>query len=56
MTIPSNYIIRIYRKNRSDPEKIYGILEDIESGVKHRFSSFAALKKILASTEARYTR
>ncbi len=56
MTIPNNYIIRIYRRDRSDPEKIYGILEDIESGLKHRFTSFANLKKILAAAEARHPR
>jgi hypothetical protein len=56
MAVLKNYIIRIYRRDRSDPDKIWGILEDIESGVKHRFTSFGGLKKILAATDGRVPR
>jgi len=56
MTVLRNYIIRIYRRDRSDPDKIWGILEDIESGVKHRFTSFSGLKRILAAQDARAPR
>lgn len=54
--IRKNYIIRIYRRVRSDPDKIWGILEDVESGVKYRFTSFGGLKKILAATDGRMPR
>ena len=51
-----SFIIRIYRRDESDPGLIVGIVEDIEFNVKQRFSSFEELKKILFSTEGRIPR
>ena len=53
ITVLKNYIIRIYRRDRADPDKIWGIIEDIESGAKHRFTSFGELKRVLAATDGR---
>lgn len=53
MTVLKNYIIRVYRRDRSDSDKIWGIVEDIESGMKHRFTTFGGLKRVLAATDGR---
>ena len=45
------YIIRIYRRDESEPGMIVGIVEEIGTNVKQRFSSFEELKKILYPTE-----
>jgi hypothetical protein len=50
------YIIRIYRRDESEPGMIVGIVEDIGTNVKQRFSSFEELKKILYPTEGRIPR
>ncbi len=48
-----NFIVRIYRRDKSDPGSMVGIVEDIESGRKIGFTSFGGLKKILGATEGR---
>ena len=48
-----SYIIRIYRQDESDPGRVVGIVEDIESNVKQRFASFEELKRILGSPKDR---
>lgn len=50
------YIIRIYRRDESEPGMIVGIVEDIGTDLKQRFSSFEELKKILFPTEGRIPR
>lgn len=50
------YIIRIYRRDESEPGMIVGIVEDIGTNVKKRFSSFEDLRKILFSPEDRISR
>ena len=47
------YIIRIYRRDESEPGMIVGIVEDIGTNVKQRFSSFEELKKVLYPAEGR---
>jgi len=51
-----SYIIRIYRRDESDPGLIVGIVEDIESNVKQRFASFEELKRILGAPKGRLPR
>lgn len=51
-----SYIIRIYRRDESDPGLIVGIVEDIESNVKQRFASFEELKRILGAPKSRLPR
>jgi len=50
------YIIRIYRRDDSEPGMIVGIVEEVGTNVKQRFSSFEELKKILYPTEGRTPR
>ena len=50
------YIIRIYRRDESEPGMIVGIAEDIGTNVKQRFSSFEELRKILFPTEDLFPR
>lgn len=51
-----SYIVRIYRRDDSDPCLIVGIVEDIESNVKQKFSSFEELKRILGASKGRLPR
>lgn len=46
-----SYIIRIYRQDDSDPCLMVGIVEDAETNVKQRFTTFEELKGILAPTK-----
>lgn len=50
------YIIRIYRRDESEPGMVVGIVEDIGTNVKQRFSSFEELKKVLYPAEGRFPR
>ena len=47
------YVIRIYRRDESEPGMVVGIVEDIGTNVKQRFSSFEELKKVLYPAEGR---
>jgi len=35
-----SYIVRIYRRDAGSPEKILGIIEEVESGDKKTFKNF----------------
>ncbi|MGZ8428821.1 MAG: hypothetical protein ACXWWV_04435 [Candidatus Deferrimicrobiaceae bacterium] len=56
MVILDNYIVRIYRRDKSDPDRIVGIVEDIASNVQRRFTGFQELSKILVAAERRSPR
>jgi len=56
MVILDNYIVRIYRRDKSDPDRIVGIVEDIASNVQRRFTGFTELSKILVAAEGRSPR
>jgi hypothetical protein len=43
-----NYMVRIYRRDAEDPERITGLVEFIEAGEKKSFATFDDLKSILA--------
>ena len=47
------YVIRIYRRDESEPGMVVGIVEDIGTNVKQRFASFEELKKVLYPAEGR---
>ncbi len=42
-----NYIIRIYRRDPSDPRKIVGIAESVESDEKRNFTDFDQLQEFI---------
>jgi hypothetical protein len=42
-----NYLVRIYRRDKEDPERITGLVEFIEAGEKKSFATFDELKAIL---------
>lgn len=50
------YIIRIYRRDESEPGVIVGIVEDIGTNMKQRFASFEELKNILFPGDGRIFR
>jgi hypothetical protein len=56
MVILDNYIVRIYRRDKSDPDRIVGIVEDIGSNVQRRFIGFPELSKILVAADGRSSR
>jgi hypothetical protein len=43
-----NYLVRIYRRDEEDPERIAGMVELIEAGEKKTFATFDDLRAILA--------
>jgi hypothetical protein len=45
-----NYIVRIYRRDNSDPERINGVLESIEQETQRPFASLNTLKNMLATS------
>jgi hypothetical protein len=44
-----NYLVRIYRRDAEDPERITGLVEFIEAGGKKSFTTFDDLKSILVA-------
>ena len=44
-----NFVIRVYRQDEEDLNKVVGVFENIEDEVKTRFSSMEDLIKILCS-------
>jgi hypothetical protein len=45
--ILDSYIIRIYRRDKSNPRLIVGTVEEIDSGEKKGFTTFDELREIL---------
>jgi len=54
--ILDNYIIRIYRREKTDPRLIVGIVELVGTKEKKGFNSFDELREILASHAKRSSR
>ena len=44
-----NYIVRIYRRDQNDPEKVQGMLESVEQETQQPFQTLSALKTLLTS-------
>jgi hypothetical protein len=42
-----SYIIRIYRRDKNNPEVIVGIIEEINTGKTHPFRNLAELSAII---------
>ena len=42
-----DYIIRIYRRGKDDPNLLVGILEEVAGEGKHRFANFSELQDLL---------
>ncbi len=42
-----NYIVRIYRRDANDPEKVTGMLESVEYETRQSFHSINALQALL---------
>jgi len=45
-----SYVIRIYRRYESEPERVVGLVEHPENGAVERFSGVAELVNILLAT------
>ena len=43
-----NYIVRIYRRNESDPQQIAGMLENVEKSENTAFKSFEELMQLMS--------
>ena len=43
-----SYLIRIYRRNNDDPEKVVGVVEEIQTGSNHAFQGMSDLCKLLS--------
>jgi hypothetical protein len=43
-----NYIVRIYRRDHGDPERLTGLLESVEEGTRHPFHTLNELCALLA--------
>ena len=42
-----SYLIRIYRREKDNPERIVGIIEEIDTKEKHSFKNMSELGKII---------
>ena len=42
-----SYLIRIYRREKNNPESIVGIIEEIGTKEKHSFKNLSELSKII---------
>ena len=42
-----NYIIRIYRRDHTDPERLTGLLESVERETRHPFHTLSDLRALL---------
>jgi hypothetical protein len=47
-----NYIVRIYRRDEAQPDRITGLVEGVESGEIQPFSTVTELATLLAGTAA----
>jgi hypothetical protein len=47
--VVESYVVRIYRRNHSDPQHLIGIVEIVEDGRQQRFSTMQQLWEILAA-------
>ena len=47
-----NYIVRIYRRDCSNPEKVTGMLESVEQETRQPFHSIGALRSLLSAAPA----
>lgn len=43
-----NYIVRIYRRDETDPDKLAGVFESVENETRNTFTSLNSLIDLLA--------
>ena len=46
-----SYLIRVYRRSKDAPEKIVGIIENIDSGLTHSFKNLTELCNVITATK-----
>ena len=46
-----SYLIRVYRRSKDAPEKIVGIVQDIDSGLTQSFKNLTELCNAIAATK-----
>lgn len=46
-----SYVIRIYRRDENEPQRVVGLVEYPENGITERFGHLAELMKILLSPQ-----
>lgn len=46
-----NYIVRIYRRDSSDPEQVNGMLESVEQDTRRPFANLNTLSSMLADNQ-----
>ena len=51
--VTENYIVRIYRRDEINADKVRGVVEDIGARGKSVFENFDELRAILRSSEKR---
>ncbi len=44
-----NYIVRIYRRDSADPNKVAGVFESVEQETENTFTSLNSLVELLAT-------
>ncbi len=44
-----NYIVRIYRRDRTDPQRVNGVLESVERETQQAFADLDTLSALLES-------
>ena len=54
--ILDNYVIRIYRRDKSDPRLVVGVVEEAGSRKKRGFNTFEELREILLTPAGRHIR
>ncbi len=47
-----NYIVRIYRRDRTDPQKVIGVLESVEQETQQSFADLNTLSTLLENEPA----
>ncbi|MDQ3797453.1 MAG: hypothetical protein M3294_07830 [Pseudomonadota bacterium] len=50
-----SYIVRVYRRNDSDPNYLTGMVESVQDGRRQRFSTMQQLWRIVAARGAKHT-
>jgi hypothetical protein len=44
-----NYVVRIYRRDASDPHKVAGVFESVEQETENTFTHLSSLLSLLAT-------
>lgn len=47
-----NYVVRIYRRDANDPQKVAGVFESIEQQTERTFTHLSSLLSLLATGDS----